>query len=853
MKLAFFTLIASAKALSYDTLFRIDNADQRVSIDLAKLVPMGDVDPEECRSICFNSTWCIAYSHDDCALVVDRSVTRTERFDRQHENNFGFDFLGPERGTNILNLDGRAFKVHVGFGLTGTERIDPRRIIGAHINPMLKIDEFNSRSSVFTGFAKSPILQFDSATGHVVADRAFGGITPGFYNYPANGIKLVDGELRLSLLETLKCANHTALPAVDMRYSFHRQFFSIKSHLNDQKLHCSVTNDDDAQNCRFHSDGNTLKWSLVALRHEPGSGHKTHVVGAFDFSTGQHRGYLDRSQCHTQNSPVRLLHTGRKDGQGLHCGVGKWGFTPSTGGIYELEYGSSGRNYLMDGSHSTICDLTKGGCFSNSPSGLRIDSDDFVDFSRVLSLKFTDGKFVKCNFLNCTRHDTQDQVFTLEWNYNHKPESPDSFGNEVGSPISVHVLEISDKTGMWEPVGSLAFRQVDGFWLMHLFNGIDNKLFPNSIVELFGAGNRLVEFEGEPLNGFITAGNEPADKAMNKHITSHPAVNISETGVGGDFTWFNDTDKCPDGWYIERVVPRTPTRLIIGCRRPLCSLGVNETVHNITENSFNQCGSNGVMTSLNLVERTMACRDMFFTQESESIGPVIPFVGALSQYQLSDIVTSRSSIRPETWKGTPIQVVEPTFASGKHSLSVYHYGESCFVKFGDASFFLKENTDVVFERGYDKGGRCRGDNEYVTHLQCLNDDCRLGFNMTCQKAPGCKIPTNSHEHVKTNLTYCPSDHVVVGVACVGPSDTSPCSELSLRCAPVTNDPTLRPTINPPGDNTEDTTDLVKIVGAAVGASLGLLALTVLCICFGPQESLTSSEGISTASRVVYEF
>jgi hypothetical protein len=701
-------------------------------------------------------------------------------------------------GDTLFNLDGEVWTLEPGWGTDG-HIVDPRRILdGSLFVPNRSHPGSNTHGTLFTGDVRGP---WPTRGG---TDK--GQPLPEFHGYPISGIGGGHGEpYRAALTETAECGvgDHVG-PTMDVVHGFEHKYFYIASDAGGTRYYLEC----DTTACSWVTGEPTLRWTWGATSGTHSAPHNG-VLVAHD-SGGSPLGHLDRSECDQLEHVARLYN-------GTRCGTGRWRYDGTRLTEYDdITFLSKDGRLCHDG-------------YCSGPAHVTLEPAPEWRPDRVKVLRFTNGSFVRCDKTEglCVPHPTATQVFTLDWNWAGAPAGAAPYMNVGVSapelPICLVVYEVGGG-GVWEPVGSITYGALGANTLLLDTSNMCNPLKAPVNVEVLEAGQKLVETTGGGITSVeVSNGGAPAVRAEPANVSWAPA----------DVVWITDDSPCPSGSYAERFYPTDDKGgHAVACRRarPPCDVGGSSAPAGA------QCPPGQVAVHLNFTGGTLRCANLTVTPGS-SVGPSSPYVGALSSKRDSSGVDDSYAIDTNTWKGTPLQAI-----TGTTKKELWHYGRQCYVKFGDATFLDRVNHDVVYEGGEDAAARCREENQFVTHLQCLTADCSEGFNITCQTAPTCRISASESHFVDT--PRCPPGQAVVAVACAGEVPDRPCDQVRLKCAPVHQDATLRPSVGPARDSTGDPSP-ATLVAATGGLALFLLSFTALCICFGP-------DGDAVAPREVVE-
>lgn len=829
----------------YDMLYSVDQGYHKLEAELTKLIMVGPViqDLDLCVQHCEEHDWCImAQLHEGhCAHVADRGTLGMEHYGQDYKQNFNWE-IDSDGTTTLLNIDDKTYRAHVGYGMSGFERIDPRRVLSPNGNPKVIHPEPQAELKAYGTFTRTVYPRHKD-----YASR--GNATEWFYGYPMVGLFKNTHGLRAAFHETIKCGsvggNETTM---DYGNFLENRYFDI---VHDGKyLQCENQNDDNVRGCEWaSSSGNsnaTIKWSFGAFENEPGSAPYNAILQAHDRTTGAHVGFLDVSRCNTLPSHLRVLPDGEHNGNPpMHCGIGKWAHT-------------DGKHLCWDSGDK--CISTDAQLTSNAAAQVElVPLETVINPDKFKALKYGNGSFVQCfregtdddarndsSTTFCRPSETMKQLVSVEWNFNSNNLGKYTVDNKDSDlPICIAVWERESRSARWVQVGSLGTSQEFGPSLLFLSPDMCNPLEKGNDSPVHYEYASLVEHVGENYGGLISVNNTVFDSASVPVFAEgvHPQVNTS------DFFWVTDDSVCPADHYVERVFLQDQTNAILGCRAiqaPECTLGPTSEVRvNVTGGSFDYCPSGHVMVGYDATSDEISCAPLTVTSGSAPSGPEHPFVGTISTDKYSLNVDDTYAISTGTWKGTPIQAIQ---GAPGHKLNVYHYGERCYTRFGDATFIDNVNHDVVVNPGETEAARCRQENQYVTHVQCVSSDCRLGLNITCQSSDFCKIPSKG---AVFRNHQCNPGEVAIGVGCEGPDDTGdPCPAYNLLCANVTQDATLRPSIPSSGGDTDAGPNITLLVGGIGTFTFVLLVITTLCICFGPDDPTPDSSDVTSNSIIV---
>ena len=851
-------LAVAANAVEYEMLYpsQLDplNPDAKLEADLALFLIVGpnisDViltNETECALHCDSLDWCIAHNFQQfCLHVADRATLKMETFGPDHQFNYDWDM----QIDNLMMMDDKVYRhINGKYGVDVAERIDPRRIIGPH-NKKVIHPEPTFETFVYTDTHYEPYPTWRNY------NRTRGSSTQWFHGYPLKGVKpdapTCDGgtcHLRASMLETMRLGVHSlnegGAAILDQVFRREHRYFYIKNHATGQYMNCQNQNDDNTRGCNWE-DTPTQKWSFPnsKTRNSAPNG----MLQAHDLTTGDHLGFLDVSRCHTEPSHIRILPGGVHGGdEELHCGVGK--FFIELGAIrFQNE---DGDEILTISNDARLC---RGVDCGGNANILFESADTTPSANKFKHIKYENGSYVHCHeegtladaeaktpgkFCSATPNATQ--MFAVEWNFNTYDQSTVlRTTTDTTRNMCVSVWEINPRSNTWEQVGSLAYFDLgDGGYIPYKHSDWCHPLeeiFDDVLVAktVFGFEQKLVEsttrFPGLVVVNISSSIIPNSDKNLTAEVT--PLYDSND-----EFQWVTGESGCPANHYVSRL---SADGLTLGCRKvnQFGTLGPSSGFYNVTSGSFEKCPTGEVVIGYN--GTMMECAPITISDVDVSeVGPEMPYVGTLSRPTKG---VDHNHGPTDNWKGTPISSITASEEEA-NKLDVFHYGERCYVRIGDASYKDRRNQDVVNRAGLEEAAKCRLENQYVTHVQCLTSNCREGLNITCQAAATCKVDTTT----VTKRSYtCIHGEVAVGIECEGPDDTGdPCPVYNMLCAPVTEDATLRPSIGPETDDSDDDgVNVAALVGGVLGFTLFILVFTSLCICFGPDDPSPESRDIT---------
>ncbi len=853
--LAFINLVIAQ--VTYDMLYPVKindvNPDVKLTVNLASFLLFGPnmtdpviTDEALCAHHCDNLNWCIAHDFPEglCVHIADRGTLNMEMYSGASSiNNFDWRLMKKA----MFYLDDKIYS-YLGeegsydYGIDGPQRIDPRRVQGNR-NRKVAHPEPAHPSMVYT---KRHIKPRPLYRDHIPFAASS---TQWFHGYPVNGIKKYEPPngpqgVRAALHETMRLGVHGpgdgGAAVLDPVHRVEHRYFYITSMSKDDVktyLTCQYQESDDALGCVW-SEIASHKWSFAAIVSNPGPMDHDGVLQAHDIVTGAHQGYLDVSRCNTSPSPLRLLPNGiHSSDTSKHCGIGK--FYP---GENYISWWNQEQVYISR--DARMCNENDCGGKATillEPETLEESPDKFK------YIRYENGSYVHCgpqgtleearsNTLGkfCRASPTPTQMFAVEWNYNQfDMSSAPELGNIAKLPMCITIWEVNADSNTWENTGSLAYG--------------DNRLpyksdDPCSHLDNIREGDVLFVDENTRLYESTTAFPGLVEINVTQFLTDDPnafKILTSETMVetpNDNFVWVQGT--CLADHYVSRVSPLG----LVGCRKvnQYGTLGatLGATVE-VTSGSFGHCEDDHVVVGYN--NSQIQCAPITIDKSGVGTGPDQPYVGTITVPDRS--VDNTFVLGHKTWKGTPVGAIK---ATENNKLDVFHYGKRCHVSFGDKDTSGLTN-DAAVKPGSDEAARCAA-NEYVTHVQCLEPDCRQGVNITCQSATGCAVsPT-----VAVRDRFCHHDEVVVGMEC-GAGQGGPCPVLLMHCALVA-DATLRPSI--PGERDDPGgPNVALIVGGVGGFTFLLLLVTTMCICFGPDDpspdarDVIDSDAILVGARV----
>jgi len=785
---------AFAQKFQYESLyeefppFRLQN---NVLSTLSPVVPGAIPD---CAEFCATHDWCIRAYNDSCVFASDRLLLNMRS---------AYEFTLNEG--SLVNLDGVVFVIEAAFGMKSNEHVDTRRIHawGATMSPAKTNPAYPDLPELASLYGESFASPYPGEySGHA---------SQWFFDYPMSGIYMLENPLRrLRYTEAIRCSAHrTGAPILPLEALYGSGRFHIINGYTNRFLNCLVEQDDDIQGCSW-GQVPTMTWAYDNFG--PNGGF---ALVAFDESSGAYLGHFDRSRCHTTPSSTRLLANGGiKDGESArHCGVGNLRFPTEISVYKSLVFGDNTAHVL--GPEAQIVD---GGYLSMVMARPVVDRDD----TRPYFLQFADGSFVHCDSAGCHASGEMRTVFTFEENY---AAGPVEFQRDINVRGSVTVWELNPTKNIFEKRGSLAFMPGDDPFVyvsMSQTTGFLNKnqvLLQDPIVSLIqtlGSRNNKMH---------LFAGGDDVDP-----------IRVS---AFANFTVGGGSSTCPTGHYVHSVYMADPVTPILSCKRAdaPCALTGPSVQVNISD-GWTVCAKGYV--GIGLDSTTLTCQRLDVQPPAPPLlnEPVVPFVGAISLSTSKNDVTFHRSITPETWTGTPLQAIK---AVDKTRVQAWEYGKACYTKFGSASFTLLKNQDSVIAVGTEtEKAECRSKNQFVTFVQCVEEDCSLGLNITCQDAPFCVIDEKQAFYAR----ICPPGFVVIAVACVNADSPGPCSDLSLSCAPISYDPDAQ--IEKPEN---DKTQLYRLLGYLTGFTLVVMGLTVGCIFCGAEDTVP----VASVSARMYRF
>jgi hypothetical protein len=857
--------------VGYDMLYpvKLNDADPetKLTAELAVFVLFGPnmSDPvitsdTLCAEHCDGLDWCIAHDMEGgyCQHIADRSTLNMEVYGGANSvHNFDWRITMDAMmylDDNIYRYLGHEFSYD--YGIDGPHRIDPRRIQGDRNRKVVHPEPVHA-SMVYT---KKHLKPHPLYKGHVPSAATS---TQWFHGYPVNGIKRVEPTngphgVRTALHETMRLGVHgpndggaailDPVHKVDHRYFFitHTNDAGTKTYLN-----CQYKESDHDSGCMW-GEVAAHKWSFSTLTNEPGPGVHTATLQAHDINTGAHQGYLDVSRCNTDPSAMRLLPNGiHSSDTSKHCGIGK--FFPGTDHVSWQK-----DDLLYISKDARMCKENE--CGGRAIITLETETLD-ENPDKFKYIRYENGSYVHCyeegtieearsNTLGkfCRASQTPTQMFAVEWNYNQFDMSAvPEIGNQANIPMCITIWEINASSNTWENTGSLAYgeyteagirlpykstdlcnqlddiREEDVMFVDEAFGGFTSRLYESTTVAPGLVEVNVTQYLILDPNAF-------------KNLTAESVVETSND----NFLW--TSGNCPADHYVSRVSPLGH----VGCRKvnQYGTLGAQVgTTVDITSGSFGNC-ENLEHVVVSYIDNQIQCAPI--TVDDSDIagsGPELPYVGTMTVPDKS--VDNTFVLDHKTWKGTPVGAIIAS-EDGNNKLDVFHYGTQCHVSFGDKDTSGLTN-DAAVKPGPSEAARCRQANEYVTHVQCFESDCRQGVNITCQSADGCAVASEAvvRDH------FCHHDEVVVGIECGGSDDTGdPCPVLLMHCAAVTADATLRPSIPGRADDEDEGSNVALIVGGVGGFTLFLLVVTTLCVCFGPDQELPQTQDVIDSEAII---
>lgn len=862
--------------MEYDMLYPVKindaNPNTKLTAELARFVLFGPnmSDPvitndTLCAEHCDGLDWCIAHDITGgfCQHIADRSTLNMEVYGVDSVHNFDWRLSIDA----MMYMDDKIYR-YVGredsynYGIDGVHRIDPRRIQGDR-NKKLVHPEPAHLSMVYTKRHLKPYPYYSDHNPLAASS------TQWFYGYPVNGVKKYESAndgpqgVRTALPETMRLGvlspGDTGAPVLDPVHKVDHRYFFI-TQVNDagvkQYLNCQYQESDNIRGCEWTDFilGPSHKWTFAAITTQPGPGGHNGALQAHDVITGAHMGYLDVSRCNTRPSDIRLLPNGiHSSDTGRHCGIGKFFITTN-----HISWKNQEEIFISKDARM---------CAANDCGGkatIILEPETLAENpNKFKYIRYENGSYVHCygegtieeareNTLGkfCRASTTPTQMFAVEWNYNQLDMSEHfhifNVDNEAGKLMCITIWEVDSTTNEWKNTGSLAFRQYTdtGIRLPYKSDDLCNPLSQireedvTFIDEVDSIESRLVEsttaFPGLIEINFTAYAWTDPNAFKNLTVESAPDMSASD-----DFLWIPEGN-CPADHYVSRLSPLGH----VGCRKvnQYGTLGppVGTTV-DITSGSFGHCESlTHVVVGYN--NSQIQCAPITIdTGGINGAGPEQPYVGTMTVPDKS--VDNTFVLNHKTWKGTPIGAIT---ATENNKLDVYHYGTQCYVKFGDKDTSGLTN-DAAVNPGPSEAARCRQPNEYVTHVQCFESDCRQGVNITCQSADGCAVAPGA----VVRDYFCHHDEVVVGVECQGPDDTGdPCPVLLMYCAALTPDATLRPSTPRRAGDEDDGPTVALIVGGVGGFTLFLLVVTTLCVCFGPDQELPQTRDVIDSEAII---
>lgn len=677
-------------------------------------------------------------------------------------------------------------------------------------------------------------------------------------------------------------------------------FFHFITTLNDDSspryLSCNHTTDDNAFACEW-ATAPTMVWKMGTWENENSfnwGGHKKGFM-AYDINDlGTELGWLDRSHCDSDLGSnldqLRILHGGKKNGN-FHCGTNHWRLGRGDSNSKKFKGGAE----IGTGSFLTFSNDNEvngalvvahvRGQNSVDPQSARLCGDVRSAFSSHSSCGGSVTRTKTFRVESFVKNNDTDTLFSIEDGTKalHCPRSGTSciwktkgqghpthyfkfinhgIGNSVVSPQSITTHQHNN---------ILIYENIEGFLTQigYLAPGND----PQHLGLTLNPDNTTTNMEIDPINGIVSNSKKIIGGDNNEVATfAAPAqddrngktvvMNVTTITEDERYHWLIDVHEslddngmmmCPDGEYMHQIRCKTDQR----CEHVdmACVKATNDNcgIHNLTnttyelllENQFVECSEDdGVIVGWNYTH--IACKSLVVTpqQPTGHTPRVFSPIGFMTENTTKATFVDQPSERH--WPGRPYQAIRPT----KHYHDMWIYGEKCLVEYDNSNFKVNGLNSVQQVNLKGKYVRCNDDNEFISHVSCLQqDDCRRGLKVTCDAAPSCEMTgevTKIRQDTGLVGGVCPFGTVIKGIKCLSSLSSDnvdiPCTELELECAKINYNPGFDP--GRPSAPITDNTDTTKTILISLGVGLPLIVVgAIVCLCCLPDNVIMAPQDV----------
>lgn len=437
------------------------------------------------------------------------------------------------------------------------------------------------------------------------------------------------------------------------------------------------------------------------------------------------------------------------------------------------------------------------------------------------------------------------QLFKEVNNYVSTPVSNPSFSKTEKNNFKQHLSVYERHGGVWSNIGYVTIDK-------------DSKVVITDDMKNASIGIRLDNTRsgvilGTGFSHLKTEGISVGDQAIfTEHATGATIVSGNVTMDGrGKMVWVTDgTTKCPDGYYVHQIRCKKDqlcSEYDLGCvkvRERSCSLNnVNTTTVPLSQDDFVKCPEGSVI--IGRTNKDITCAPLTITphKPASHVFPKTTSIGGLVKRNPNGIPSTTVHPSDKNWVGTPIQA----FVMKESEIDVWHYGTTC-IRSPSGFDPSKLVRDIGINQVTDAPRSCSGD-QYVSFIQCQQDDCTKGINLFCTTAQEhCQV-TGAQQLIRSQVgsnqvPVCPSGMAMVGLGCVhrSPDGLTPCAEIEIVCKQIDFDPHFVPPAPSPsgGGGTSGETKTI-IISLSVGIPLIIVA-AIACLCCIPESPNDPTSG-----------
>lgn len=645
-------------------------------------------------------------------------------------------------------------------------------------------------------------------------------------------------------------------------------YFFIKQIYNDTEykyFNCNLEEDDDTNAC-FWEDEPQVMWGVGDFNLDSTFEYYNKTLIAYDLNTAEEIGWLRRSKCGEDSpdtaedpgSPLSLLEGGKKSGEpDVHCGVYSWSFArhPEEEGFfvtgsslchkdYRNSDGSvallclSGHDNNITGTYADLCSVNYHSEYNETYSACSVGNDnvragaivtEHVDYShdgQLFSIHTDNSKTLSlhCNRFTeeCTWIDNSTQVFKFNSNGVH-PSVDNPQTNFTNAVQGITVYETDGRSPFYNPVGFV------------YTNGTTLKLttkFNHSHTGFIRDGDSVLQ---KTTGLYLKVGSTDNEDAV---FDSSADVLYFENATSlttshDDFKWFQDTEQCPEGYYLHQIRCKSDQNcreIDIGCvkENPRCLLDRNteSQTMNISLGFFTDCPEGFVVTGVE-PGLTMNCSKVIIDHHypNDHEFPQGPSLGVVSNKNI--LFNRNPASQRSDWAGpVPIQQLSTEL----NKISGWGYETDFCTKNSSLSVASRSNRIPTRRINTVRNAtKCPLDNQFVSFIRCLDTDCGKGIEFYCDTVDNCGHSGNTTVVIDET---CPYGTAITSIGCVSSDEERPCSVLEYGCTELTLSlgATAPPQPEVPAKQSHSNTSAIVLLGIGIPV---IIVIVILVCCFIP--------------------